>query len=423
MKRKRMIIAGILCGLLVLLCGCGGVSTGEYHHGTEATVETKALETKALVTDADKKYVNCNNKNLYVQAADGTGRIRQYTLDGYETQTFMLPDDLSMLYVNDEEMIVQEWKEDEPSVLYSIPITQSESGDVLDVENIVEITKTGAEEDGEVSVHNDGDLYADQNYLVYISDCHELYVYDRINKKFIELQNAPKANYEFSNVYTSILACSDGEYVVFNTKPFQGDGEDVSYGFSVYHLGDDHITIIDEKCETTAPRLFWDEKQAVIYAYGSEYNEETEGDDVWIYDCQTRQKKILISSEEIRGFLDQYPYEDGGFAKGIISEMYVDGSILYMGIYGSGDTLFLRYDLDDGGKLSMESELNGFLKKINDSDFVYRIAFTEGKCLIEWDDSDRYSCFDLKTGQNKPVITSEDMESFYCRCLGWLQDE
>lgn len=406
MKKKRMILLLTCCISLVLLCACGGTS----ELSTSSADVTVAR--KELVKDADQKYPGCNSRNLYVEDEKGMGEVRQYTLDGNLVRTFTISDDLEILYVNDAEIIVQKWKEDEPAILYSIPIVQTEGGDILDVENMEEITKAGEEDCEEFA--EEGNLYADKNYLVYISAYHELFVYDRNGKRFIKIKNDPKANHGFTNSCNSILDDSDGEYVVFNTEPVRGSGEDAECGFSLYHLGDDHITTIDEKCVTAAPYLFWDEKQAVLYTYEDEYNSKIEADDVWMYDCQTGKKEILISAEEIRDFLNQ----EGNQAKGYISEMYMDGTNLYLGITGSDEPLFLRYDLSGKGKLCMESRLNEYLKEIEDS--IYLTAFAEGRCLIE-QESGEYSCFTMDTGQYKKV-TNNDEERFYFQCLGWWEE-
>lgn len=426
MKKKPVILLLLNC-ISLILCACGGTSTGLTNAVNETSVvespvsdaDKSAGQSKELVNHADKKYPYCNSRNLYVQDQFNMDTMKQYTLDGKLAQTFLIPDDLEMLYVNDEEMIVQRWKEDEPSVLYSIPIIQTEGGDVLEVDNIEEITKSGDEKNGEEFV-DAGDLYADKNYLVYISAYHSFYVYDRINKEFIKCKNDPKVNHGFSNGCTSILDDSDDEYVVFNTEPIRRKGEDVSYGFCVYHMGDDRITMIDEKCETAAPYLFWDEEQKVIYAYEDEYNDEIEADDVWMYDCQTKKKEILISAEEIRDFLDKYPYSDGNAAKGYISEMYLDGNILYLGVYESDDPLVLRYDLSKKGTLRMESGLNDCLKQMEGEGDVYGINVYEGKCLIEFMEG-RYACFDMETEQYK-MITNEEIEKFYFQCIGWWDE-
>lgn len=66
-----------------------------------------------------------NETSVVESPVSDVDTMNQYTLDGKLAQTFLIPDDLEMLYINDEEIIVQKWKEDEPSVIYSIPIIQT----------------------------------------------------------------------------------------------------------------------------------------------------------------------------------------------------------------------------------------------------------------------------------------------------------
>lgn len=422
MNRKRMVFVLINC-ISLILCGCGGTSTVSQN-------VTAEKEQSAFVSDADRKYPYCNSRNLYVQNSQDTNTIVQYDLNGKKRQTFSLQEDLTMLYVNDEEIIVQKWKEDEPSVLYSVPIIQTESGDVLDVENIAEITKVGEEGDEEYVHTDEGYLYADKNYVVYISAYHVFYVYDRANKKFIKLKNDPelRANHGFTNECSSILDNSDGEYVVFNTKPFRMNGKNV-YGFSVYRLGDDSVTLIDEKCYTAAPYLFWDEEQKVIYSYTDEQKGETGADDVWIYDCKTKEKEILISAEQIRDFLAEHPDSSGNSVEGSISEMYLDGNCLYLGNFKSDEPFVLKYDLSGKETLKMESGLNDCLKQLQRDGDIDAVAMLEGKCLMivdedgdEGDSDVRYACFDMETGQYK-MVTNEDEEKFYFQCIGWWWED
>lgn len=352
------------------------------------------------IADANMRYTCCNDHNLYINQA---GVLIERQLDGTYVRTIRMRGG-RRLYANNEELIVAYPNEEQTDVLYSVPIRQLDGNDYPDFNKKEELVRIG---ERYYTTIWDGELYADRNYLVFMTNDHEFKVFDRKKKAYVTLANDPQANHYFNgSVFDSLC----GKCFVFNTKPF-GKNDD-QYGFSYYRMGDKKVTRIDPQCYTAADYVCDSARSQIIYERADDIGKKEWEIEIWRYDMKSGGKERLFSGSEWERVLKKKGVSKFGF----VSQWYVYQDRLYI----VGSTV-LSLDLKDCQEVRLEKEMTEQMKE-GKRENVSSLGIVEGKLLIgkvEVDEdgediagTERYFCYDMETKEGKE-LTDRDPEYLY----------
>ncbi len=396
-------------GLRYSLKDSGGLREDDAVFATER--EADAGQKIQPIKDGDSKYSYCNDYMIYIETENG---IEQRGLDGAYIRTIALKEG-TLLYVNNEELIIQRYPGSyATAVLYTIPISREGDGEMPQVWKMEKITKVGAD-DEDLYAFN-GCLYADERYLAYITCNHEFTVYDRSDKKFIKIKNAPETGHSIGG---SMLDNKCGDCIIFKTKPVKEGKKRNVYGFSIYRLGEDRVEIIDENCYTAAPVLYYREGNKIFYGVQQSY-------DIWVYDAETGKKRVFIRGNDIKKAYKEnkinFSGEDGTYFGGSI---FTYGGRLYL---MAEEAVFSCSPEDNSPVLQYEEKMTETLKENGVADYDI-ITIAEGKCLAryyeegegdaeeeDWeeeeDEPELYGYYDMESGVFHQ-ITEDDPEMLY----------
>ena len=370
-------------------------------NGIKELVRHKDYKLSTPIADANMRYTCCNDHNLYINQSEV---LVERQLDGTYVRTIRMRGG-RLLYANNEELIVAYPNQKQTDVLYSVPLRQLDGNDYPDFNKKEKLLKISKWKDTNIW---DGDLYADQQYLVYITNDHEFRVFDRKKKAFVALANLPQSNHYFNgSVFDSLC----GDCFVFNTKPF-GKNDD-QYGFSYYRMGDKKVTRIDPQCYTAAEYVCDSERNQILYERADDIGKKDWTNEIWRYDIESGGKKRLFSENEWKKAL-----EKNGIGKGEndYGQWYMYQDRLY--IVGS---IVLSLDLKDCQEVRLEKEMTEQMKE-GKQEYVSSLGIVEGKFLtekVEMDEDDeeiegteRYFCYDMETKEGKE-LTDRDPEYLY----------
>ncbi len=354
------------------------------------------LQEKPL-TNADKKYTNANDYNVFVRSleSDMNYVLDEYTLDGTFVRHIFINNfhctnqTWNLMYANNQELIFHVEDDDLNNYLYTVPLVTAEGSSFPQIEKAKKICKCNVE----LENAGQGDVYADSDYIVYQDDVYQIHVYDRKKKKFVKIKGIPE-----SNMYLNGLV---GKYFILSNKPFKEKGKE-KYAFSYYKIGSDQIHIMDPACHTSAATIGDEKRKQVIYALRK---------GIWTYDLKQDKKKRLVKWNK----------------KDYISEMCIRKDRLFV-FTGKKDEVY-SYSLTGKEKqLHYEKDFTETLKKYeqeNELELVIdSIDVVNNKIYIcSWRDDEylMYFCYDPATKQLKKVRKS-DPEMFcflLCRVGHW----
>ncbi len=349
------------------------------------------------ITDANRKYSCCNDRNMYL--SKGAGLIEERGLDGTYVRTIYTKG-ATLLFASNEELILQYQRDNETSEIYSVPIVPLDGNDYPDVNQKRKLTKLPRGE----AIQGD-DFYANSDFFVFVSDCHIFYVFDRKKGDYIELQNDPPANHYFEN-----SAMSDnymGNCFVFNTKPF--GKKDDKYGFSCYKLGGNKVIRIEENFYTYG-YICDDKRKQIIYEREDITKENSEAE-FCSYSSEGK-KKRLFTEGDLNKVLKENGVQKADFSW---SDWAISGSRLYL-----VSNVVVSYDLEDK-KIRFEKELTEQMKE-EKTELVSFCGIIEGKFFIrrvkldedeeEIDETERIHCYDLAAKSGK-MLSENDPEYLY----------
>lgn len=387
-------------------------------------------ETKRFA-DADIKYPFANNEAVYIENLDVEDAtvVEQWSFDGTLQQSYELSEEASLLYVNDTELLYDYYDVNTDNLwIMQIPIRQTESEQKLLLDQEQKIMEITGDHCGYVDVGGEQwypAFYANENYLVYLSE-DALHVYDRKAQKELELSSDPLFAHSFTQSSATVLSNVCRDQIIFNTEPVGENEYGAPYGFSLYHLGEECVETIDERCYTTAAFLTDPWRDKVYYQIETDQS-------IWEYDCESGEKRELISHQAFQKCyqkqgLEWIPEEDN-------DSMFLEGDTLYI-IKSKQETekpQIFSYELKGKGILQYEEKLTKALQQcvcqgVDSGDFLYdynydhRIVILEGKLLytLDWG---AYYCIDLSTAESKKV-TSQDAEKVYFALAGiWIEDD
>lgn len=370
-------------------------------NGIKELVRHRDYKLSTPIADANMRYTCCNDHNLYINQS---GVLIERQLDGTYVRTIRMRGG-RLLYANNEELIVAYPNQKQTDVLYSVPLRQLDGNDYPDFNKKEKLLKISKWKDTTIW---DGELYADQQYLVYITNDHEFQVFDRQKKAFVALANVPQSNHYFND---SVFDSLCGDCFVFNTKPF-GKNDD-QYGFSYYRMGDKKVTRIDPQCYTAAEYVCDSERNQILYERADDIKKKDWENEIWRYDMKTGEKERLFSENEWKEALEKNGIgkDENGYGQWY---MYQDR------LYIVGSTV-LSLDLKDCQEVRLEKEMTEQMKE-GKREYVSPLGFVEGKFLtmkVEMDEDDeeiegteRYFCYDMETKEGKE-LTDRDPEYLY----------
>lgn len=367
--------------------------------GIKCLVEHTESKLDEPLHDADANYGNANDQNIFISSSmpDGGMGLREYTLQGEfvrNVYTHYCGEIWNLLYANNEELIFGVGGEMDEDI-YSVPLRKVDGNDFPVMGEAKKICKV-SEYGGCIWY---GNMYADADYLVYVCNIHEASVFDRKAGKHIDIKNMPATNFYFATDSGKVSQNRVGDCFIYCTKPY-GKNED-KYAFSYWRLGEDHLTIMDKRCYTAAPRACDPERNQVLYGLD---------DGIWRYDIKNGKRTKLLDEKDMEAFFKKYAKES------VDGDLFVDRDRLYI-VNTWGEGCCGSFDLENGGGIQYEEKFSEMLKE--DSE-VYdsSIKQAEGKFLITMepdDDSDlpcRYWYYDPQTAEGKK-LSPTDKEMLY----------
>lgn len=408
----RRIIAGILflVPVLCLCTSCGGehdileyelVENGSTASGSAINASGSAVNVSGSAVEdtknsgqfsINKKSPFCNDSNYYEEDySDSDTPIRQMKLDGTFVRTILKGKYASLIYVTNDELFYSWYKNDEDGngeimELFRVPIRKTENGDEL------------IEEEAEFVLEAEGSFqiafYADENYIVYITNYYDFRVFDRKAGKHIKLKGNPSDKKGMANSCAYIADSMCGDHIIFTCK---------YSGLYMYTLGSDQVVLVDDKVHGAYSSVAYDNGDGgqIIYercetrkSVDDEKEEEHELA-FYVYDCKTGDKKKFMTRDEWRsvyaenGILEeakQYWKED--WDNGTAGELFIDGDTLYI---VEGYFVF-RFELKDGKGPYFEKDMSEWMRKQDYGEWDI-LGFDNGKCYLEneGDDDDEDS--------------------------------
>lgn len=336
------------------------------------------LQEKPL-TNADKKYTNANDHNVFIQTTenDTNYSVDEYTLDGkfvrhIFTNNFYCTKPWMLYYANNQELIFGDGEQ-----AYTVPLVLKDGNSFPQPEKAEKIC------DANISVY-ESNLYADENYLVYNTVSNYYCVYDRKKKEFVKKKGIPERN-----VY---LLSRVGNCFVFDSTIDGKEGE------FLYDRSEDVRICIANWVADTAVKIGDEKRNQVIY---------TTDTGIWTYDLKKNRKERLA----------KWNKHDS------ISEMFIWKDRLF--ILTSDEQALYSCSLNEKGKLHYEEEFTEAVKKYEQESQleigIETVRLVEDKMGIyaglwsaEGDEieEDTYFCYDLVTKQLKKE-EKNDPEMFY----------
>lgn len=383
----------------------------------EKSTEVEQKETKKMLVGADFTsglYPNANSRMVYIEGEDNT--LEQWALDGTYKQTITMPAEefsgLSLLWISDNEILWNSEDEDgEKELIQSTPIRQTETGE----EFVFEETKTlfsvpeFEEPNGAEPLFGVGKVYADEEKIIYLSFAGNLYMYDRKSgEKPIVIEDGYTS---FSKYATSLAAMRCGNYMIYHTGRESGKREEDTYGFWSYSIKEQKSKLIDSRCFSDAAYVADTKNNKVYYQIIRDQS-------IWEYDCQTGEKKELISESQLKECYEAngLSWDDAYFN----DSLFVDGDCLYF-VKNQKQPQIFSYSLQEGSivykkELTEKVEKSGYANIGNAIQFLYIL---EGKVLLYQDDEDseHYICIDIQNAESK-AVTEDDPEKIYFGLFG-----
>ncbi|MDE6568250.1 MAG: hypothetical protein K2K70_11035, partial [Lachnospiraceae bacterium] len=351
------------------------------------------------IENGNSKYYNVNDHNIFEPI--GEHGIVERTLDGAYVRTIHLPYDF--VYANNQELIY-EFTPDPcgDSILYSIPLTYLDGNDYPEI-NRREILLS--------DIDGVGSFYADEKYLVYITSNHDFTVYDRQAQKFIDISGLPQERHS-GNIPDQI----SGKNVFFNSKSENRKTD--TFGFSLYHFGDNKVTRIDPRCYTSAPAYWCEDGKTIVYeSHSDDGNEVLE---ICSYNINTGDRTVLFTEKDLQAAFKQVTKNQD--IETYFECFFASDKIFYLEEASKGNECWVfSYDLAGEGKLEYESNLSTFINADRNLElgsvdvaegklFIKKCQFDEDEYVIE--SSVKYYYYDLSTGKHGE-FGENDKEGLY----------
>lgn len=362
--------------------------------GLPELVRHREYQMPEPIENGNAKYYNVNDHNIFERTSEG---VVERTLDGKYVRTLHLQP-YELVYANNRELICQ--FSIDPcttrAIVYSIPLTYMDGNDYPDI-NRKEIILDNVNPIDDTDEVRGGAFYADEKYLVYITNDHSFIVYDRQAQAFVDIAGLPKACHGF--MAGNVMSNMSGENVFFNSKPESNN----QFGFSLYHFGDSKVTRIDPRCYTAASAYWCGDGKTIVYESHSDDADEML--EICSYDIDTGDKRVLFTEEDLQRTFKLASQEQE--IETYFGEFFASDKIYYIASALKGNERFVcSYDLAGEGELEYETQISAFLYDLK----PWNIAVAEGKLFCQKYQTDeegkaiagtvKYYYYDLSTGKH-----------------------
>lgn len=460
MKSKGMILAAVLMASVLTGCGVAGKDALTESPGTVSgdilSVNAGAVSGSILQPSANEKYQYANDAAVYVDKLYACCEIEQWSLDGTLQKTYTLPGEpnantYELLYVNNEELF---YIDDSSGEEQTETFTGEETGDDIHRIMRVPIRRTGDGQEllmaqreflleaGDINIIGRNSMYArafyaNEDYLVWISkgwydtkeeeySSFDLHVFDREAGQELELSGGSDGVYAFfSDKIISACTSVCGDSIIFQKWLLEED----AWELSIYSLGEDRAETLDEMGDREGTYITDLDRGTVYYQNGTDQS-------VWEYDCESGEKREMISEQIFRNC---YAREKLDWVESEDDDSHFDADSFFL----QGDTLYIMVEQNEAscrlfsyslerGALQYEKavtkalqqcrrELEQCRKEIQQAYGIDRHYNTSGVILegklLYYTDYEQYYCIDLQTAKTKRVY-ADDGEKLYFSLVG-----
>lgn len=431
--RKRRIQA--LCILLMTLSLVGCRSHTDHDSSVPATPKETAVSDFAGASECSQF---ANDSGVYIEDESRGGYIRQWSFDGTLLNQFRVMRETNklefsdLLSVKNDKVVYRRtnWKTDRDEIVL-VPIQENEDGQYLDVDHQKKLLEI---EIGDIGYSGSYGtplfFYMNEDYMIYLRDYYSeggMAVYDLKEGKEVNIKNLPEQKkkaaegsrdtiYQFTDAMASVYSQVCGDRIIFNTEPIGNKKYGAPYGFSVYRLGEDHVTAIDERCYTAAAYITDPERQKVYYQIETDQS-------IWEYDCKSGEKRERISEQELKDCCEGagLSWQEGEDD----DSLFLQGDTLYI-IRSKSDlenTEIVSYDLQGEQGLTYEQRVTQELERwveIVEWNEGYlpdgALTILQGKLL--YSNEEACFCIDLETAEGKQIVRGDEECIYYMMASG-----
>lgn len=394
--------------LVICLCtGCGihnqageatdlsAVSGNAGNVSNQKSVSGSAGAISVPPAEASDRNALCNGKNYYESVYDDEDEhwtITQRKMDGTVEQEYHMKDYGELAYVREDELFyVTERDSSHRAQMWRIPIRHTASGDELVV---VKAKKILTEKPYEGILEYD--TYVDDRYILYISGCYSLRVFDRKTEKFLKIQDVDDKKGLSNEIYSPRQALI-GDTLFFSCK---------YSGLYSYTLGEKKVKKVDGRKHGAYNYFVCPELEQVYYEVceGCDNGKEHGDFVLYCYDLKTGKKKRFMTEEQWKqtferlGIWEKYQEywceEEKEFAETEKEKLlkpedaplpkpscFLDGNRLYAMSEGG---LVLSIDLAGDGEPRYEKDLSECMHRLNYGSYEV-VKIDRGICYFDYE--------------------------------------
>lgn len=286
-KGTGMKYAGIMVFLLWLCTGCG--IQNQARDAADAVAGSgSAVRASVHIQEASIRSDLCNGKNYY-ESVYGKNYYENWTIcqmemDGTKRQEFPMKENGALAFVTEDELFYTTFVVDyEKTQVWCAPLRHTESGDVPQFEKAKKLLT----EEKDVSVHSC--FYANDQYVMYITSCYELRIFDRIKGEFLKIKDVSDKKSRADN-NSSMKDSKIGDTFYFGCK---------YSGIYSYTLGDKKLKQINKRTHGAYQGIVCPEQNLLLYEDCKGCDGKTHGEIVLCsYDCKTGEKKEFMTGQQ-----------------------------------------------------------------------------------------------------------------------------
>ena len=277
---------GVFLLLAALCTGCG-IQNQAGDATNPAAASGGAGKVSVHIPEASERNPLCNGNNYYESVydeEDDDWTICQMNMDGTTRQEFPMKEYGELAYVRKDELFYLTQNGGlEASQLWCVPIRHTDSGDTPQFEK----AKRLLTEEANTGIQNDC-VYANERYILYITDVYGLRVYDRKAGKRLPIQDVDDKK-GAANDQGSLQDSMVGDTVFIHCK---------YNGLYSYTLGDKKLKQINKRTHGAYSVLVCPEQNLVLYQNCRGCDGKNHGELVLCsYDCKTGEKKEFLTGE------------------------------------------------------------------------------------------------------------------------------
>lgn len=397
----------------------GSAVTGSAVSGAAVTTSIKEAEPwDSSGKEKKRKHFFANATNVYRQIENDVGEVKgfvQYTRSGKKQKTYKWKGFQTLMAVTEEGLYYGRKSEDDKfTQLCRIPLGKNADGtDYLKVgqTEVILTEKSG--------IQRDEAAYVDDDYIVYVPYKECVVKYDRKTGKRKELPTAGNINH---------IVSTGSEYLIV---------------VSVYS-GLLRLDLDSEQWE----QIGAEEAEDIYYArsvYGKYFfytSDESDEDDIWVYNGKTKETSKLISAQQMDKAIDQIPIPNNSWEIKqtekteplfyYLCDLFCLKDRLFIQLqveWGEGEKRWGRYvlfsvDLSDGNttepELRYERKLTDLLGAESGSGLYYDYPKETDGEIYSWNPS---RVIDMVDGKAIMSLYRENKDRQELGCYDWEEDE